>query len=71
MGNGTYKYNIGDTVTFKSSFSKSARATLFGLEGKVFEIIGREEYSGPVYKVFGLEGYFAEDCFAGLAGPSC
>lgn len=70
MRNIKYKYNIGDTITFKSSFSESACTTLFGLEGKVFKIIDRKDYGGPTYKLFGLEGYFAEDCFAGLAAAS-
>lgn len=67
MRNINYKYNIGDTIAFKPSFSESACTTLFGLEGKVFEITDRKDYGGPTYKLFGLEGYFAEDCFAGLA----
>lgn len=70
MRNINYKYNIGDTIAFKSSFSESACTTLFGLEGKVFEIVDRKDYGGPTYKLFGLEGYFAEDCFAGLAVAS-
>ena len=67
MRNITYKYNIRDKITFKSKFCEDACTTLFGLEGKTFEIIDRQDYAGPTYKLFGLEGFFAEDCFAGLA----
>lgn len=67
MRNITYKYNIGDKITFKSKFCEDACTTLFGLEGKTFEIIDRQDYAGPTYKLYGLEGFFAEDCFAGLA----
>ena len=67
MRNITYKYNIGDKITFKSKFCEDACTTRFGLEGKTFEIIDRQDYAGPTYKLFGLEGFFAEDCFAGLA----
>lgn len=64
MRNITYKYNVGDTVVFKSRFIRST-CGLVELAGTKAEVEATRDYNGPAYKLKDHEGWFKENCFAG------
>jgi hypothetical protein len=62
----TYKYNVGDTVQFKSKFGPTASCGLKELAGKSAKIIECRDYNKACYKLESIEGYFTEGCFVGI-----
>lgn len=63
----TYKYNIGDIVRFKKTFSCTCSCGLKELAGSTGVIEERRNYNGPTYKLAGDPAFYQESCFEGPA----
>lgn len=63
----TYKYNVGDTVELKPKFHRWTEVMGTDVLITAAEIVERRDYNGPAYALGGLEGFFKENCFVGLA----
>lgn len=66
----TYKYNIGDYVRFKTTFSSAASCGLSKKAGSIAKITDRFNYGSACYALECYEGIFTEDCFDGLASEA-
>lgn len=61
-----YKYNVGDTIKFKSKFPPSASVGLHKLAGTAGKIVGKKYFAKPFYEIEGHDALVPENAIASI-----